>query len=138
MSSRHSLKAFILGSSYFVLLTPFTYLGVSYHFNPVEGFSIEFVSIALPILFGLINVLYFHVKDFYPVKSLNARYWLTGLVYGLLLSSYGIFVEDLPATLFAYIIPPSLEYSPLLIAPILYGCVWRFIVKNLNHFFELE
>lgn len=130
------LKAFIVGSSFLVLITPFTYLGFFYHLNQPADFSIEYVPIFLPIVFGLINALYFRFHDTFNGIPINARYWLIGAIYGLGLSSYGTFVENLPLTLFK--VPESLPYIMLPVAMCVYGCVWRYVMKNLNSLFGLE
>ncbi len=127
-------KSFVIGSSWFVLLVPFAYISLGNDFNPgqIDMFK---VVIGLPIIFGLINVFAVHHKNLYPVKSAEARYFLTGFIWGLVFSSYGV-STGLPTEI--YRIPANMYYAPIFVMPFVYGAVWRYFALNLNKLFNLE
>ncbi len=132
-----SLKAFIIGSSFPAIIWPFLYLGIASYLNPESSFEYSLVPITLPFVFGFMNVLQLKFVPHYKNLSINARYWLIGLLYGLGLSLYGNFEAQIPVELFQLPDTP-IQYIVIPVAMALYAFVWRFIIKNLNHLFSVE
>lgn len=83
----------------------------------------------IPFLWGIWNVLYFaFLRRFLP-DNLDLRLFLTGAILGFFVAIFGVFWLKLPAIL---AFPENVYYAPLLILPVLYGILWRFIVKPIN------
>ncbi len=129
-------KAFVIGSSYFILVWPFTYLSVATKLNPATTFDFTFVPLVLPLIFGVVNVLIVSVGSAILSRYIEMRYWLFGFVYGLGLSLYGNFGKDIPVGLFS--LPDTwVQFLVIPVAMILYGCVFRYVLLNLNRLFLL-
>lgn len=127
------LKAFIAGLVVPAVILPLQ-LFLSYTFGDASLLS-QPVLLLLPIAWGLWNVLYFSVFKFILPFGVNEKLILTGFLLGLLLAIYGVFVLDLPRLVG---IPSYLHFLPLIVAPILYALIWRYVVKFLNEVVGLE
>ncbi len=131
------LKAFIIGSSFPVIFWPLCYLGVFKYIYPESSFIYSLVPITLPFIFGGMNVLQLAIAGRFKKIKTTTRYWIVGTLYGLGLSLYGNFAKNIPVELFQFP-DTAIQYTIIPLAMILYGLVWRYIVKNLNHLFEIE
>jgi len=132
-----SIKAFIIGSSFPVIIWPFLYLGIAKYINTESSFTYSLVPITLPIVFGIVNVLQLHLRPLSGKINRTTHYWLVGGLYGLGLSLYGNFIAHVPVNLFG-LPDTAIQYTTIPLAIILYALVWRFIVKHLNHLFGIE
>jgi len=130
------IKAFVIGSSLAVFFVPMVvYFIMAYSLNPNTSFTVYSVPMFLPFALGILNIAYFKIKDLHLIQNTNARYLLTGLIFGLILASLGTMMNA-PSELFQ--IPEPSQYIVLLVGPLTYALVWRVVGKNLNHLFELE
>lgn len=126
------VKAFMAGVALPSLILPII-LGIMLLLGKPQAFAIPLPHF-IPPLWGFWNILYFVVfKKIFP-KDINTSYLLTGAILGLLVASYGVFYSHIP-TLLGW--PESLHFLPLVIGPLLYAILWRFIVKPLNNLLKL-
>lgn len=133
---RH-LKAFVIGSSFPVVIWPFFYLGVSSYLYPEAMFSMDLVPIFLPFIFGFYNVLILIIKRNWFARASMDYYLAAGAFYGLGLSLYGNFGKDIPVDLFQFP-DTAIQYSVIPVAILLYALVWRYIAGNFNRLFDIE
>jgi hypothetical protein len=121
------IKAFIAGMILPSLILPFGLLAMlMIGKNEILGMpSIH----AIPLVWGAWNVLYFAFLRKLLPENLDLRLFITGALLGLLVAIYGVFVLKLPSIIG---LPGNVYYGPLFALPILYGILWRFIVKPLN------
>jgi hypothetical protein len=133
---KNSIKAFIAGSAFPVVIWPFLYLGISFHLYPQSEFNIGLMPATLPFIYGIANMVSYKINKTYPTKNINKRMLVTGGVIGLLLTSYGNFVAHLPTKLFH--LSGAMQYLTMPFAIILYALVWRYIVLNLNRLIGLK
>ena len=135
-SKNKALKAFIIGSSFPVIVWPFLYLGIASIFNPGASFQFEIFALTLPIIFGFLNLIQLRFQKL-SWLSKNNRYWSVGILYGLALSLFGTFISELPMELF--LLPDSsIQYLTIPWAILAYALIWRYIVKNMNSLFAIE
>lgn len=136
------IKAFIAGSAYPIILS-FYFIYFSAYFllkpfgSPDTSFAFGVSNLLItPVLIGLANMLFIYFLEKKPTKNVNLRLIWFGVASGLILSSLGVFVFDTPSSLFG--ITNNLRYAPLIIAPIGYGIIWRFVIKFLNNAMGLK
>ena len=131
------LKAFIAGLAFPATLLPIVYLilYLSGH-SEVRSQPLQFMPLFIPIVFGLWNIIYFAIGEKCPVKNKSMRLWIWGALLGLLVALIGVFIIGLPKLLFGF--TGSMQYLPLIVVPIIYGLIWRYIVSVLNSLLSLE
>jgi hypothetical protein len=127
------VKMFIAGIAFPTVLLPFIML-FAWSLGYSEILTIPFIHF-IPLIWGIWNILYFVffakvLPGSFPVKLL-----LTGGILGLLIALYGVFGLHLPELLD---MPYSMDYLPLVIAPVLYALIWLFIVSPINHLLGLH
>jgi len=89
----------------------------------------------IPVIWGIWNIIYFsYLRDVLP-KDQQVRLFITGGILGLLVAIYGVFFTPLP-TVMGF--SESIKYFPLIVAPILYAILWRYLVKPLNDLLGLQ
>jgi hypothetical protein len=121
------LKIFIAGLALPSVLLPIG-LYIALLAGKPELMMVPFLH-AIPLVWGIWNVLYFvFFKNNLP-GSLNCRLWLTGAVLGLLVAAWGIFCIHLPMLLG---ISDARQFLPLVVVPIVYAILWRYVVKPIN------
>jgi len=122
------LKAFIAGLAFpaALLPVPLFVLSLSGKINILEIMPIYLV----PWVWGIWNVLYFVVGEKCPVKKPNLRLWITGFTLGFLLALLVVFVFRLPPLVFG--VKGCWQYFPLIVIPLVYSVLWRYVVKYLN------
>lgn len=130
------IRAFIAGSSFPAIIWPFLYLGISFTFSPTADFPIGLIPLTIPILYGLVNILYFWIGKRCPIKDVNQRLLSTGALFGLGLSLYGNFVSNIPQELFK--LTGAMQYITIPIAIIAYALIWRYIIKYINKLVGLK
>jgi hypothetical protein len=131
------LKVFIAGLAFPATILPFIYssLFLSGH-NAVINIPVQFIPHYLPIIFGLWNMLYFAIGEKCPIKNKYRRLLAWGALLGLIATLIGIFIIGLPELLYGLTGP--LQYLPLIVVPIFYGLIWRYVVSSLNDLLGLE
>ena len=130
-------RAFIAGLAFPAVLLPVVYLILNQTGLMVAiSLPLQFQPLFLPIIFGFWNVLYFAIGRRHPVKAKNSRLWVTGIILGLIVASFVVFVSDLPELIFG--ITGGSNYLPFIIAPIIYGLIWRYIVNSINNLVGLQ
>ncbi len=83
----------------------------------------------MPWIWGLWNVFYFSfLKDHLP-GNVSVKLLLTGAILGLLVALVAVLWVHIPELVG---LPSQLHYAPLLVAPIVYALLWRYVVEPLN------
>lgn len=96
----------------------------------IRTFPAQFFAMYIPMLFGLTNCLYKWIGDSCPIKNFNLRLWVTGGILGLIVSMFGVFTFNMPSIIFGF---TGLSiYLPIIFLPIVYGAIFRYIIKWLN------
>ena len=130
-------RAFIAGLAFPAVLLPVVYLILNQTGLMVAiSLPLQFQPLFLPIIFGFWNVLYFAIGRRNPVKAKNSRLWVTGIILGLIMASFVVFVSELPELIFG--ITGGSPYLPLIIAPVIYGLIWRYVVNSINNLVGLQ
>lgn len=114
-----------------VIFMTFTYSVLWYcNVTNIRSFPAQFMVMYIPLLFGLTNFIYVWIGNNCPIKDHNLRLWVTGGMLGLIVSIFGVFIFKIPSLLFN--ISGVLFYLPLIFLPIIYGAIFRYIIKWLN------
>lgn len=123
------LKAFVSGLTLPAVLLPFIFMLVTYSAKELNNSTLVFMHF-IPVIWGIWNVLYFAFFRNVSIASFNEdiKIGIWGAILGLLLACIAIFWFNITASISLHI--P--HYLPLIIAPILYAILWRYIVKKLN------
>lgn len=85
-----------------------------------------------PILWGLVNLFYIEFVHYEPAKH---HLGLVGVVLGFILAIYNVFYLEIPIVLG---ILDKTMYAPLVVIPLGYYVLWRFIVHPSNVFLGLH
>ncbi|MBI4024682.1 MAG: hypothetical protein HY360_06845 [Verrucomicrobia bacterium] len=125
------LKAFIGGLSVPAAFAPVC-LSLAYAFGlrPFAEPSLAFSILWAPVIWGLWNVLAFKTCGCCPLRGRKSRWLAVGAALGLLLALIGVFVIRIPVILFGF--SGWMEYPPLIVVPLIYAILWRYIVHPLN------
>lgn len=127
------LRAFIAGIALPSVLVPF-FLYLAIYLGKPQVLDVPFLHV-LPLVWGIWNILYFaFFRNFIPA-SVDVRLLVTGAVLGLLVAFCGIFWLHVPDLLG---LAGSYRYIPLIVGPVVYAVLWRYIVKPLNVLVGLE
>lgn len=131
MTSKKLVKAFLAGLGFPAVFLPLAYT-VLFTLEPhaVRMHPLQFIPMYIPIVFGLANILYIRMSAGTPAHSVNTGLWVTGVVLGFLVAVLGVFVLHVPTLIFG--VRTTVEYLPLIVLPIVYGIIFRYIVKWLN------
>jgi len=132
MDKKRLFRSFIAGSAFPVIIWPFLYLGVSFHFNPASSLNMGLVPLSVPILLGLANTIFVQVIK----KPKKKDYWIMGSFYGLVLSIYANFVTNLPTDLF--LLSGPIQYATIPFAIIAYSLIWRYPIRMMNQFLSVH
>ncbi len=131
MSLKKFVKAFVAGMVFPGIFLPLAYtLLYVMDTRPIPTRTLEFVPMYLPIIWGFANAIFMHLHEGSSVKRLNAGLWVTGACLGFLVAVCGVFILNLPTIVFGEL--NGLEFVPLIILPVIYGAVFRYIVKWFN------
>lgn len=128
-----SLRAFIAGVVFPSVVLPIGMFILS-HFGITQILDIPILHL-LPLAWGVWNIFYFAFLKKYLPKEIDLRLFINGAILGLIVALFGVFCLKLPEILG---FSNTFYYAPLIGLPILYGIVWRFIVKPLNHIVGLH
>lgn len=89
-SSKPPMLAFIAGSSFPALLTPFTVLGTAMMLRPKQNFPPQFLLWFMPVIMGLWNIGVVKFTPHLPGKGSALTYWIAGFSIGLLFTIAGV------------------------------------------------
>jgi hypothetical protein len=130
MTFNYFIKAMLAGMGFPSLVLPLIYT-VLYIYDPtlIQANPLQFIPMFIPIIFGITNVIQLSM-DASHVKNPNTRLWAVGICLGLIVAIIGVFILKLPALVFG--LGHGLQYFPLIFLPILYGVIFRYIVKSFN------
>mgnify|MGYP001262277353 CR=1 FL=1 len=122
------IKIFIEGIAFPSTILPCLLL-IAWYLGKTQIFNIPFLHF-IPVIWGIWNILYFSICSKILPGNSTVRLLLTGAFLGFLVAIYGVFVAHIPELLG---FQNSWINLPLLVAPIIYGIFWLFIVNPLNH-----
>ena len=127
----------LAGMAFPALALPLIYT-VLYFYNPalIQLHPLQFIPMYIPILFGITNILYLKMGYHFFINDENAKLWLTGACLGVIVAILGVFILKLPALVFG--LNEGFQYLPLLFLPVVYGALFRYIVKFMNHALNVE
>lgn len=113
--------AFIVASSLPVTIWPLAGLAIATSRSGAE-FDFSVAAIIIPLMFGLYHMLSG------LVVSINSRnkYLIAGALLGLLLSSLGTLVLNIPETVYG--LSGASQYLALIGGPIFYGAIWYLVL----------
>jgi hypothetical protein len=127
------LKAFIVGSSIINTIISFSYIGNAFKSSGrPSSFPYEIIPIGISVIFGIANILNIYLQSKYTSRFIP---FIVGGLMGILFSVVGRFVYGLPQKIFGF--NESNEYQVHLVAFVLYGLIFQFIVQYVNQIFEL-
>lgn len=128
------LKAFIAGIVVPSIILPII-LTILLLLGRKDLLSIPFLHF-IPIIWGFWNMFYFAFLKYALIdRTQNQRLFMSGAILGLLIALFGTFFFDIPERIGLI---GWFKYLPILLAPILYGIFFRFLVKDLNHILYLK
>lgn len=131
MTSKKFVKAFLAGVGFPAVFLPLAYTMLFFMEYPsMKIHSLQFVPMYIPIVFGLANMLFVRLSDGTPAKNLDAGLWTTGACLGFIVAVIGVFVLHVPTMIFGDM--HGFQYLPLIALPIIYGVIFRYVVKWLN------
>lgn len=129
MTSKKSIKAFVAGMAFPAIFLPLLYTFLFFTNQRVAHIEIQFMPMYIPLVFGLANVLYVHMTEG-SQKNANVSLWFTGGCLGFIVAVIGVFVMHFPTMIFG--VTHELQYLPLVVVPVVYGLIFRYIVKYFN------
>lgn len=131
MTNKKFIKAFVAGLAFPAFFLPLVYT-VLFIVNPrVAHEPVQFIPMYIPLLFGLANALYIRMSDGGPAKNVNVGLWTTGAFLGFFVAVIGVFVLRVPTLIFGTAVT-NIQFVPLIAIPLIYGVIFRYIVKWLN------
>lgn len=120
------LNAFVIGSSLPVFVITFIYTGAAFRASErPSDVPFEQIALGVPLLFGLMGIVNWYVIKHYG----NYSSFIVGAIHGLILSLLGRFILHLPSKIFDI---QSNKWQVHIIAPILYGLIFLFILTPLQ------
>lgn len=129
------LRAFVAGSSFPAVIIPLLYLGIAITLNPEAGFHYFYEVVSVMILFGLLNILFISIKEIIPFSGSN-KYWAFWAFHGMFFSFLWNFWLHIPEKLF--LLTGWVQYLTIPVAMILYACIWRHAVREVNIMMGIE
>ncbi len=137
MTKDQLFKSFIAGLAFPAFFLPFFYTFMYFVVGqPIQENPLQFIPLYLPLLFAITNVIYIWIGDRCPIKGINARLWVTGAILGFIVAIIGVFMINIPTLVFGF--TGSLRYLPIILMPIIYGAIFRYIIKWLNRLLGLS
>lgn len=127
------LKSFIAGIVVPTIILPILVLIFNYLGKP-QLLTSPFLHF-IPIIWGFWNMFYFAYLKNVLSEDQDTRLYLTGAILGLIIGFLGTFWLNIPEIVG---LPSQIHYLPLVIAPIVYALLWRFLVKDMNHILYLK
>jgi hypothetical protein len=134
MTFDYFIKAMLAGMGFPSIVLPIIYTAL-YIYDPllIQENPLQFIPMFIPIAFGIANVI--QLKMGPSISDPDTRLWVVGACLGLIVAIIGVFILKLPALVFG--LGHGLQYFPIIFLPILYGVIFRYIVKDLNRLLGL-
>lgn len=131
MTVKKFVRAFVSGMAFPAVFLPLAYtcLYLMQHRHLTQH-PIQFIPMYLPLVWGLANVINSKVNDEARGKSINKGLWTTGVCLGFAVAVIGVFKLHIPTMIFGHM--RGFEFAPLIVLPIVYGLLFRYVVKWLN------
>lgn len=131
MTLKKFVKAFLAGIAFPAVFLPIAYT-ILFFLEPhsMRMHPLQFIPMYIPIVFGITNALYIRMSTGSPAQNTNIGLWVTGAALGFIISVIGVFILHVPTLIFG--VMPHIEYLPIIVLPIIYGAIFRFIIKWLN------
>jgi len=130
------LKAYIVGMFFPALIIPIIYLiPLWFHYEPFVNHPFQLLALSISVIWGIWNGLTIIIGMKFPGKSWAFKSAIFGVVLGLFAGIISVTV--FPVFKYIFNFEGYLNYSSLIILPIVYAFLWRFIVNNLNRTFEI-
>lgn len=131
MASKKLVKAFIAGMALPAFVIPIVYAFMFFQVrNPIARNALLFLPMFLPLAWGLANTLFVKLHNEAAGKNANNGLTITGACLGFLIAVFGVFIVRVPAVVFGK--TDAWQYAPLIIVPIIYAILFRYVVKYLN------
>ncbi len=130
MNTKKIVKGFIAGMALPAVILPIIDTLLQLKMPNITKSSVQFLPIYLPIAWGLANVIFLSMHKGSGSKTLNHGLVITGLCLGFLVAVYGVFILNVPTQVFGK--GTNIEYAPLILVPIIYAILFRYVVKWLN------
>ncbi len=131
MNNKKLVKAFIAGMVLPAFLLPILYTLLYFNVrNVVTQHALQFIPMFLPLAWGLANTLFIHLHKDTSTRGMNTGLIVTGVCLGFLVAVFGVFIAHVPTMLLGK--GTHLQYLPLLVVPVLYALLFRYVVKWLN------
>lgn len=131
MTNKKFLKAFVSGLAFPAVFLPLAYTFIFFSEGRALPTPLQFIPMYIPIVFGIANMLYVRMSEGVPAANVNVGLWVAGAILGFVVAVVGVFILHVPTLIFVHL-RPGLEYVPLIALPIVYGLIFRYIVKWLN------
>ena len=136
MTFKNFIKSMLSGMAFPSIFLPLAYTAIYlYESNIIQANPLQFIPMYIPIFFGITNVIYLWIGDRCPIQNIKWRLWTTGAILGLIVAFLGIFIFNVPTFVFG--LSGGFEYLLLIFLPIIYGAIFRYIIKWLNTLLEI-
>lgn len=119
------LTIFILASSLPVTIWPLAGLAIATN-RSGAAFDFSVAAILVPLIFGLYHMAF----RFLVPESNRTKYLVAGALLGLMLSSFGTLVLNIPETVYG--LTGSSRYLALIGGPVFYGAIWYLVLWPLE------
>jgi hypothetical protein len=131
---RKYIKAFMAGVALPVIICPliFMTLVATGKINVLEHIPMYFV----PMIWGLWNIVLVGAGKKCMIKDVKTKYLVHGGTLGLILALLGLYVFNIDIALFGISMPEA--YWMLIVAPLVYGIIWGYIILPLNNIVGLK
>lgn len=131
MNTKKLVKAFIAGMTLPAVLLPIIYTLLFFEVHNVfTKHALQFIPMFLPLIWGLANVVFIRMQKESSNKGTNSGLIVTGACLGFLVAVFGVFIAHIPNAIFGK--GTNMQYVPLIIVPIIYAILFRYVVKWLN------
>lgn len=131
MTLKKFVKAFIAGMALPAIFLPLAYTILYFYVHgPFAAHALQFIPMFLPLAWGLANAIYIKLQEESSPKGVNSGLIVTGACLGFLVAVFGVFIIHVPSMVFGH--ASSLQYLPLVLVPIIYAILWRYVVKWIN------
>lgn len=132
MTFKKFVKAFVSGMAFPAVFLPLAYTVLFLmEPRPAPPTPLQFIPMFIPLVFGIANALFVNMSEGMPAKSSTTGLWVVGACTGFIVAVVGVFILHFPTLVFG-VVPPGMEYIPLIALPIIYALIFRYIVKWLN------
>ena len=127
------LLPFLIGSSVVPNLPIFTYMTAHHMRQNPPQLPMAFIFLVVPVVNGIANVITVNLMRVYGYGTNFA--FLPGVILGLLFSLIGRFGFKIPEKLYvSKQITGKNEWRVHHFSVLIYACIWRFVIQNLNFY----